>query len=133
VKKKLFCLFGCLMMTLALTGAVSNDVTAKALNDVQVERGTGCFVRDALGKYYEDPNCNWHVVITYDEGGNLIKYKYQDQGTLPADVVRPSQAIHESDFKTYDFGSLYIGGTVTETITPGGEYKSSFLGHPVQP
>jgi hypothetical protein len=111
-------------MTIALTGTVSTDVTAKALNDVQVISGTACYVRDADNNYYADPNCKWNVVITYDAGGNLIKYKYQDHGTLPDGAARPSQAIHESYFAILN---PIGGGTVTETITPGGEYKSSFV------
>ena len=109
MKKKLFCLFGCLVMTIALTGAVSNDVTAKALKDVQVESGTGCFVRDAEGNDYVDPNCNWHVVRTYDEGGNLIKYKYQDQGTLPEGAERPSRRYMNPI-------SLYMRSTVNTLV-----------------
>ena len=115
MKKKLFCLFGCLTMTIALTGAVSNDVTAKALNHVEVERGTGCFVRDANADYTWDPSCNRQAVITYDEEGTIIKYRYQDQGTLPEGAARPPQAIHESYFAMING----LGNTlITETITP---------------
>ena len=120
-------------MTIALTGAVSNDVTAKALNDVQVSSGTGCIVTDAYGGHHYDPNCNWHDVSTYDEGGNLIKYKYQDQGTLPEGAPRPARAIHQTSINNYDNGDgQYFEGRVTETITPSGEYKSSFLAYPVE-
>jgi len=111
-------------MTVALTGAVSNVVTAKALNHVEVERGTGCYVRDAADNYTWDPSCNRQAVITYDDGGNLIKYKYQDQGELPEGAALPPRAIHESYFAIIKG----LGNTlITETITPSGEYKSSMV------
>lgn len=128
MKKRLFYLFSGLVMAIALTGTVSNTVTAKSLNDVQVQSGTICVVVDANGDYYLDTSCNSHSVTTRDENGNLIGFKYQDHGTLPANAVRPSKAIHQSYPLALNFGGgLIIEGLVIETITPSGQYKSSFV------
>lgn len=121
MKKKLFSVFSCFVLIVALTEITSNRVTAKPLNAAATGSGTGCLVKDADGNYWFDGSCNWHTVRRYDKDGNLIELRYQDQGTLPDFAPRPSRAISETYF------SPDLDGWVTEITTPSGQYKSDFV------
>lgn len=92
-------------------------------------KGTGCDVGDANDQYYFDPACKAHTVLKLDADGNLAFYEYQDAGRLPSDAARPASAIHRSYDACYRLGIGVVCGTIVETITPGGAYKSSFMSH----
>jgi len=124
MKQKLFSVFSCLVMIIALTGATSNKVTASPLSDVTTDSGTGCYVPDGNDGYAFDSSCSWHVVIKRDKDANITEYRYQDHGTMPEGAPRPSRTISE----TYPLVLNPLGlGLATEITTPSGEYKSSFV------
>lgn len=90
--------------------------------------GTGCYIRFDVGEddYVLDENCTAHSTLKLDDEGNFQFYVYQDHGQLPEGSWRPSRT-YRSSFElcfAASFGSFC--GIAKETITPSGEYKSSF-------
>jgi hypothetical protein len=96
------------------------------------DRGNGCHVRigDGANDYAFDPACETHDVLKLDDDGGLDFYVYQDHGQLPAGGWFPSQPYRSTFEQCFEFGSIgVICGTVKESVTPSGEYKSSFKSH----
>ena len=104
---------------------VNSVSAARAVAD----KGTGCFVRVGTGDndYIVDQACTAHDVLRLDSEGNIELYNYQDHGQLPEGSWRPSQPYRSTFEQCFTFTNLgTVCGTVTELITPSGEYKSSF-------
>jgi hypothetical protein len=102
-----------------------NSVSAtRAVTD----SGTGCYVRVGTGEddYDFDATCTAHDAIKFDDEGNFEFYVYQDHGQLPEGSWRPSQPYHSTFEQCFNASFGVICGTATETVTPSGEYKSSF-------
>ena len=110
--------------SLVLTGASSVSATPAS-----PDKGTGCYVGDANGNYYLDSSCQAHAVTKFNADGTLAFYSYQDAGQLPAGAALPSSAINTTSDVCYNFSFGVTCGTVHETITPSGAYKSSFKSH----
>lgn len=92
------------------------------------DRGQGCFVRVGTGPddYAFDDTCTASDVIKFDDEENFEFYVYQDHGQLPEGTWRPSQVYRATFEMCFRFGFGVVCGTAKETITPSGEYKSSF-------
>jgi hypothetical protein len=89
------------------------------------EKGTLCYVSGDGLNYYEDESCSAHSVFKFDNEGNFQFWEYQDHGQLPEEA-RPSQPYRNTFEQCFDFSFGEVCGTVQETATPSGEYKSSF-------
>jgi hypothetical protein len=103
---------------------VSSVSAARAVTD----RGTGCYVRVGNGDndYVLDNTCTASDVIKFNDEGDFEFYAYQDHGQLPEGSWRPSQAFHSTFELCFEFNFGVVCGTARETVTPSGEYKSSF-------
>jgi hypothetical protein len=103
---------------------VNSVSAARALTD----RGTGCYVRVGTGDndYVQDTACTASDVIKFNDEGDFEFYAYQDHGQLPEGSWRPSQAFHSTFELCFEFSFGDVCGTARETVTPSGEYKSSF-------
>ena len=95
------------------------------------QKGTGCFIRVGTGDddYAFDGACTAHDVLKIDDDGNLEFYVYQDHGQLPEGSWRPSQPYRETFEQCLQFDFGIVCGTVRESVSPSGEYKSSFKSH----
>lgn len=91
------------------------------------EKGKGCSVRNgpAPGNYVVDEACTFHQVLKLDDEGNIEFFHYQDKGQVQS-AWRPDRALRIESNLCYDIDQGEVCGRVTETITPSGEYKSSF-------
>ena len=92
------------------------------------DKGTGCFVRVGTGDndYVFDETCAAHDVLKFDNEGNFEFYLYQDHGQLPEGSWRPSQAFRSTFEQCFNSSFGVVCGLTTETVSPSGEYKSSF-------
>lgn len=102
-----------------------NSVSAtRAITD----RVTGCFVRVDTGvnDYVVDNTCTASDVLKFDDEGNFEFYIYQDHGQLPEGFWRPAQTFRNSFEMCFSFSFGNVCGVVKESVTPSGEYKSSF-------
>jgi hypothetical protein len=113
-------------ITLSFIGVNSVSAT-RAITD----RGTGCYVRVGTGDndYAYDATCTAHDVIKFDNKGNFQFYEYQDHGELPEGSWIPTKTYRNTFEVCYNLGFAVVCGTATETVTPSGEYKSSFKSH----
>jgi hypothetical protein len=118
------------IVSLLVLGVVFSFTGANSVSAARAtaDKGTGCFVRIGTGEndYVFTDNCAAHDVIKFDDAGNFQFYAYQDQGQLPEGSWRPEQAYRSSFEQCFEFSFGIKCGTVTEIVTPGGEYKSSF-------
>jgi len=107
----------------SFTGAESVSATRAVTH-----KGNGCFVRVGTGAndYLEDVGCTATDVLKIDDDGNFEFYVYQDHGQLPEGGWRPAQAYRNTFEQCIQFSFGVVCGTVKESITPSGEYKSSF-------
>ena len=116
--------------TLVVLGAILSFVgmTSASATPANPGKDTGCYVRVGSGDddYEFDATCTAHEVIKFDDEGNFEFYAYQDHGQLPEGSWRPSHAYHSTFEQCFDSSVGVICGTTTETVTPSGEYKSSF-------
>jgi hypothetical protein len=103
---------------------VNSVSAARALTD----RGTGCFIRVETGDndYIFDSSCTASDVIKFNDEGDFEFYTYQDHGRLPEGTWRPAQTFHSTFELCFEFSFGDVCGLVRETVTPSGEYKSSF-------
>ena len=90
--------------------------------------GIGCYVRvgTEYNDYVVDNACTFHEILKMDDEGNLEFYVYQDHGQLPATSWRPAQPYRNTFEVCYNFSIGTVCGTVKESVSPSGEYKSSF-------
>ena len=108
---------------------LSMGASSVAATPASPDKGLGCFVGDANGQYYFDADCRAHDVIKLDAGGNVEFYQYQDVGRLPDGAALPSSAIHSTYEQCIRFSFGVVCGTVSEIVTPGGVYTSTFRSH----
>jgi hypothetical protein len=120
-----------LLSAALLAGAfLSMDASSVSATPANTGQGTGCYVRDANDVLHFDPDCKVYLVIKLDAAGNLAFVEYQDAGQVPAGAPLPKSTIRNEYDQCLDFGPLGIAcGTVVESTTPSGAYKSSFKYH----
>lgn len=107
---------------IALSFSGVNSVSATR---AETSRGTGCYVRIGEGDddYVLDGACTAHAVLKMDDDGELDFYVYQDHGQSSWHPSRPYKNSFEACYN-FDFGQ--VCGLVKESVSPSGEYKSSF-------
>jgi hypothetical protein len=100
---------------------VSSVLATRATPD----KGTGCFVKVGAddNDYAFDPTCDAHSVLKMDDDGSLDFYVYQDHGQSS---WHPAQTYRETFELCYEFDFGVVCGTAKESVSPSGEYKSSF-------
>lgn len=120
------------LVMVALIGIISCFVSVSPVSATKAEadKGTGCYVRVGTGDYdyFFDTTCIGHSVIKFDDDGNLAFFSYQDHGQLPDWAWHPSQFYDLTFEDCLDLGPGIgiVCGTVNESVSPSGEYKSSF-------
>ena len=116
--------------TLVVLGIIFSfiGVTSVSATRAVPDKGTGCFVRVGTGDndYVFDTTCTAHDALKFDDEGNFEFYVYQDHGQLPEGSWRPSQAFRSTFEQCFNTSFGVICGIATETVSPSGEYKSSF-------
>ena len=112
------------LIGLAVSFIGSNSVAAKP---AESEKGAGCYVpaSDGVSPYVFDATCDAHAVVKYDDDGGLEFYFYEDHGQT---AWHPKTAVRDTYSQCLNFGPQLgiVCGTVKESVTPSGEYKSSF-------
>jgi hypothetical protein len=108
---------------LSFTGVNSVSATPAV-----TDSGIGCSVRVGTGddNYVFDATCTAHDALKFDDEGNFEFYVYQDHGQLPEGSWRPTQAFRSTFEQCFNTRFGVVCGIATETVTPSGEYKSSF-------
>ena len=104
-------------------------VTSVSARRAEPSSGTGCFVRTGEGvdDYTFDTACQAHDVLKLDDDGNLEFYVYQDHGQLPAGGWLPFQSYRTTFEQCFNMtGVGVVCGIGRESVSPSGEYKSSF-------
>jgi hypothetical protein len=118
---------------LAVLGIVFCFIGAPTVSATRAvtDKGTGCYVRVGTGEddYIFDETCSAHQVIKFDNDGNFDFYTYQDHGQLPDWAWHPSQSYQLTFEVCYDFEFGLVCGVADESVSPSGEYKSSFRSH----
>jgi hypothetical protein len=121
---------GLTIKTLVILGIIFCFVGVDSVSATRAsaDKGNGCFVRVGTGDndYAFDETCTASDVIKFDDEDNFEFYVYQDHGQLPEGSWRPSQVYHETFEMCISFSFGIVCGTAKETVTPSGEYKSSF-------
>lgn len=84
------------------------------------QKGKACWVHDANGVQYTDWECDYQVVIKYDEDGNPIVLQYHDHGHLPPGAALP----HEAMQMIFHVDSGMYAGDYMEVLMPNGAYMS---------
>jgi hypothetical protein len=116
--------------TLAVLGIVFSfiGVNSASATPAITDKGAGCFVRVGPedNDYVFDATCTAHDALKFDDEGNFEFYVYQDQGQLPEGSWRPSRAFRSTFEQCFNASFGVFCGTVTEMVSPSGEYKSSF-------
>ena len=107
-------------IALSFTGV--NSVSATR---AETARDTGCYVRvgEGVDDYVLDGACTASSVLKMDDDGELDFYVYQDHGQSTWHPSLPYRNTFEICYE-FDFG--VVCGIAKETVTPSGEYKSSF-------
>src|SRR5687767_7958641 len=118
---------------LVILGIIFSFIGASSVSATRAvaDKGTGCFVLvDPEGEdYVFDDTCTAHDAIKFDDEGNVEFYVYQDHGQLPEGSWRPSRAFRSTYEQCFNYSFGVVCGTVMETVSPSGEYKSSFRSH----
>jgi hypothetical protein len=109
-----------LAVVFSFTGVNSVSAT-RAVTDSD----TGCFVRAGTGvdDYAFDSACTSHSVLKMDDDGEFDFFVYQDHGQTSWHPPQPYRNTFELCYQ-FDFG--VVCGIAKESVSPGGEYKSSF-------
>ena len=107
-------------IALCFTGVSSVSAT-RAVTD----RGTGCYVRvgDGEDDYVLDSACTAQSVLKMDDDGEFDFYVYQDHGES---TWHPSTPYRNTFEICYEFSFGTVCGIAKESVSPSGEYKSSF-------
>jgi hypothetical protein len=89
------------------------------------DKGTGCLVKVGAGDndYAFDQTCEAHSVLKMEDNGEFDFYVYQDHGQSS---WHPAQTYRDSFEICYQFSFGDVCGIAKESVTPSGEYKSSF-------
>lgn len=109
----------------AASVAVAGPVVAKSdntpINAAEKSEGEGCFVRGGEEMLYVyEPECSFQFINKSDAEGELQFQVYTDKGTLPEDQIPESAFTYREDLTIGAFDC-----TITETATPGGQYRSN--------
>jgi|SRR5687768_1777910 len=116
--------------TLVVLGIIFSFIGVNSVSATRAvtDKGTGCFVRVGTGDndYVLDNTCTAHDVRKLDDEGNLDFYVYQDHGQLPEGSWRPSRVYRNSFEMCFTASFGVFCGIAKESVTPSGEYKSSF-------
>ena len=112
----------------AVLGIATSFIGSSSVSAARADpsKGTGCFVRlsEDPNDYVLDGTCAAHDVLKLDDDGSLDFYVYQDHGQTS---WHPETTFRDTYEQCLNFGSIgIVCGIVKETITPSGEYKSSF-------
>lgn len=109
-----------IVIALSFTG-VNSVLAARADTD----RGEGCLVRvgDGEDDYAFDSTCATQAVLKMDDDGEFDFYVYQDHGQS---TWHPSTPYRNTFELCYHFSFGTVCGTAKESVSPSGEYKSSF-------
>ena len=124
MKKLLIALVGVAVLGIALSFIGSSTISAKR---AYAEKGTGCFVLDPNGiynGYAVDANCQTHDVTKEDDEGYLELFFYQDHGQTSWHPEETYRSTYEGCVIVQPYGQ--VCGIIKESVTPSGEYKSSF-------
>ena len=115
------------LVALGLVVSFIGAVTVSAKR-AETSQGTGCFVKIGEGEfdYAPDAACTSHEILKMNDDGSFDFYVYQDHGQLPAGGWRPTQMYRNSFDQCINFSFGTVCGQVKESVTPSGEYKSSF-------
>jgi len=107
-------------IALSFTGV--NSVSATR---AETARDTGCYVRvgEGFDDYVFDGACTAQSVLKMDDDGEFDFFVYQDHGQSTWHPSQPYRNTFEVCY-TFDFGA--VCGIAKESISPSGEYKSSF-------
>ena len=86
---------------------------------------TGCYVRvgDGEDDYAYDSTCSAHSVLKMDDDGEFDFFVYQDHGQS---TWHPSTPYRNTFETCYEFSFGIVCGIAKESVSPSGEYKSSF-------
>jgi hypothetical protein len=109
-----------LAVVVSFTGVSSVSATRAV-----TAHGTGCFIRvgPGDGDYALDETCTAQSVLKMDDDGGFDFYVYQDHGQTS---WHPSQPYRDTFEQCLEFSFGIVCGTVKESVSPSGEYKSSF-------
>ncbi|MEP7212852.1 MAG: hypothetical protein ABI791_07245 [Acidobacteriota bacterium] len=121
-------LFGSVVFLTVVAAAASFiGTTTASAKRAEPDRGQGCYVRTGDGPFdfAFDATCEAKEVTKLNEDNTLDFFVYQDHGQTS---WRPATAYRESFEQCINFGGIIgvVCGTAKETVTPSGEYKSSF-------
>lgn len=113
------------VLGIALSFIGSTSVSAKR---AVADKGAGCYVPAEEGpdNYVADPNCQAHDVLKLDDDGEVDFYVYQDHGQTSWHPEQTYRSTTEDFCITFRDLGVEVCGVVKETVTPSGEYKSSF-------
>jgi len=100
-------------------------VSSVSATRADTSKGTGCYVRVGTGEndYVLDQFCQAQAVLKMDDDGEFDFYVYQDHGQSS---WHPSQPFRETFEVCFEFDFGVVCGTAKESVSPSGEYKSSF-------
>lgn len=109
-----------IVIALSFTGV--NSVSATRAD---TSRGEGCWVRvgDGEDDYVFDGACEAHAVLKMDDDEEFDFYVYQDHGQSTWHPSTTYRSTFELCFR-FSFGT--VCGIAKESVSPSGEYKSSF-------
>ena len=118
------------IMTLVVLGITISFIGVNSVSATRAVTGrdTGCFVRVGTGDndYALDETCTVQATLKMDDDGTFDFYVYQDHGQLPEGSWRPDQAYRDTFELCFNFSFGTVCGIAKETVSPSGEYKSSF-------
>lgn len=113
--------------TLVVLAVVFSFTGVNSVSATRADTGkdTGCLVKVGTGldDYAFDSACTAHSVLKMDNDGEFDYFVYQDHGQTS---WHPAQAYRDSFELCYEFDFGIVCGIAKETVSPSGEYKSSF-------
>ena len=113
--------------TLVTLGVIFSFTGVNSVSATRAEasKGTGCYVRTGEGEndYVFAATCDAHAVLKMDDDGAFDFYVYQDHGQSSWHPTQAYRVTYEVCYQ-FDFGD--VCGTAKESVSPSGEYKSSF-------
>ena len=122
MRKVKFAIRALVIIGIALSFVGVNSVSAtRAITG----KGDGCYVRVGEGDddYVFDATCSANDVLKMDDDEVFDFYVYQDHGQSS---WHPSQPYRNSFETCFNFSFGIVCGIVKESVSPSGEYKSSF-------
>ena len=118
---------GLAIRTLVVIGIAFSFIGVNSVSATRaVTNGTtGCYVRvgDGEDDYALDSTCTAHSVLKMDDDGEFDFFVYQDHGQS---TWHPSTPYRNTFEACYEFSFGIVCGIAKESVSPSGEYKSSF-------